>query len=166
MLAYIRLHRLLPRFTLGALTLSIAVLAGCRTTSPSVRVLGVEQARRVAVASSLVVFVEVVNPTQRELTLSRLEYRVRAKSWFESEGAVHLVRQIGAGSSAIVEIPVPVERPSQLEDGSIPYTLEGKLFAREDSFERSWRVAVRGALGARLGEGGAPMRVTVVDEAE
>ncbi|HLU68409.1 MAG TPA: hypothetical protein VKZ63_19125, partial [Kofleriaceae bacterium] len=81
-------------------------------------------------------------------------------AWFESEGAVSLSRQVGAGSSAVVEIPVPVTHPAD-GDGTIPYTLEGKLFAREDRMERSWDVAVRGALGAAAGGAAGPVRVTV-----
>ncbi|HYU15948.1 MAG TPA: hypothetical protein VEL05_07755 [Candidatus Acidoferrum sp.] len=127
-------------------------------------VLGVEQARATQAAPrrSLVVFVEVVNPTQRDLRLSRLEYRVHADSWFETQGQVRLAREIGAGQSAVVEIPVPVQHASSAHDGAIPYSLEGKLFALEDNIERSWRVAVRGAIG-RAGERSSPVRVTVVD---
>lgn len=124
-------------------------------------VLGVEQAPRSATPrAALLVFVEVVNPTNRDLHLSRLEYRVRAASWFEGAGQVQLAREIGAGQSAVVEIPVPVRHSSAARDGSIPYTLEGKLFAIEDHIERSWNVAVRGAIG-RAGDGSAPVRVTV-----
>lgn len=126
-------------------------------------VLGVQETKA-APQSALLVFVEVVNPTSRALTLSRLEYRVRASSWFESEGKVTLTRQVGAESSAIVEIPVPVQRAASEEDGRIPYVLEGTLFAQEDRAERSWDVAVKGALGsAQTGDRGSPIRVTVVD---
>ena len=129
------------------------------------KVLGVQESRSQAPRNALLVFVEVVNPTQSALTLSRLEYRVRATSWFESSGEVRITRQIGAESSAVVEISVPVERAVSGDDGSIPYVLEGKLFAREDLRERSWDVAVRGALGnaQATGDGAAPIRVTVVD---
>jgi hypothetical protein len=85
---------------------------------------------------------------------------VRAESWFESAGQVQVARDIGAGQSAVVEIPVPVRHVST-DRGSIPYSLDGRLFALEDQIERSWRVRVRGALG-RAGERSAPTRVTVV----
>ena len=141
-----------------------AASGGCATGArPRVNVLGVQETRA-APKSGLLVFVEVVNPTSRSLTLSRLEYRVRAASWFESKGQVQLTREVGAESSTIVEIPVPVQQSVSAEDGTIPYVLEGKLFAREDRAERSWDVAVKGALGsAQSGERGAPIRVTVVD---
>lgn len=134
-------------------------LSACSAASPRVTVLGVEQAPAAATARrSLLVLVEVVNPTQRGLHLSRLEYRVRATSWFESAGQVQLSREIGAGESAIVEIPVPVGHTAAHEH-AIPYTLDGRLFALENHIERSWRVAVRGAIG-RAGDRAGPVRVT------
>jgi hypothetical protein len=158
MSGHIRLH---------ALGLALAAILGAcgAHNSPRVSVLGVQESNA-APRASLVVFVEVVNPTSRALTLSRLEYRVRARSWFESAGKVSLSRQVGAESSTIVEIPVPVAHSAKNDEGVIPYVLEGKLFAHEDRLERSWNVAVKGALGAaQASDGGStPIRVTVVDQ--
>jgi hypothetical protein len=153
---HIRLH--------GLAVLLAGFVAGCAAgSSPRVNVLGVEESSA-APRASLLVFVEVVNPTSRALTLSRLDYKVRASSWFESAGQVRLSREVGAESSTIVEIPVPVDRAATADGGMIPYVLEGRLFAREDRLERSWNVAVKGSLGvAQTGAGGAPIRVTVVD---
>lgn len=152
------------RFAL-LLAAGASAASACATASPRVTVLGVEQAPAPATARhSLLVFVEVVNPTQRDLHLSRLEYRVRAASWFESAGQVQLAREVGAGESAVVEIPVPMREAGAAQGGSVPYTLEGKLFALEDHVERSWKVQVRGALG-RAGDPRSPVRVTaVIDE--
>ena len=163
MSGHIGLHTPLYRGAFLAACLA-ALVAGCGgANKPRVNVLGVQETRA-APRNALLVFVEVVNPTSRALTLSRLEYRVRATSWFESAGQVRLARQIGAQSSAVVEISVPVERAASQEDGRIPYVLEGKLFAQEDRMERSWDVAVKGALGsAQTGDRGSPIRVTVVD---
>ena len=148
-----------------AVATGAASASACATASPRVTVLGVEQAPTPAAArNSLLVFVEVVNPTGRDLHLSRLEYRVHAASWFESAGQVQLARDVGAGESAVVEIPVPMRESSAARDGSVPYTLEGKLFALEDHVERSWKVQVRGALG-RAGDPRSSVRVTaVIDE--
>ncbi|HWM84670.1 MAG TPA: hypothetical protein VNO33_02505 [Kofleriaceae bacterium] len=137
------------------------LVTACASSGPRVTVLGVEQTHATP-RRELLVFVEVVNPTSRDLRLSRLEYRVRADSWFESAGQVALARDIGAGQSAVVEIPVPVRHAGSAHDGSIPYTLEGKLFAHEDHIERSWNVKARGAIG-RAGEPGSAVRVTAVD---
>jgi hypothetical protein len=152
------------RLLLLALAATSFVTSACASASPRVTVLGVEPSRASLAAprSSLLVFVEVVNPTGRDLRLSRLEYRVRADSWFESEGQVRLAREIAAGQSAVVEIPVPLRGAGTAHDGAIPYSLEGKLFALDDNIERSWRVAARGAIG-RAGERGSPVRVTVVE---
>jgi hypothetical protein len=122
-----------------------------------VTVLGVEQPHKTA-RRSLLVFVEVVNPSSRDLRLSRLEYKVRADSWFESQGQVRVERDIGAGSSAVVEISVPVQHTGASHAATVPYTLEGKLFALEDKIERSWNVAVRGAIGRS--DRNSPVRVT------
>jgi hypothetical protein len=150
---YLRRH-------VSLLAIALTVLASaCATSSPRVTVLGVEQAH--TTRRSLLVFVEVVNPTGRDLRLSRLEYKVRAASWFESSGQVQVERDIGAGSSAVVEIPVPVRQTGESHASSIPYTLEGRLFALEDKIERSWKVAVRGAIGRN--DRSAPVRVTAAD---
>ena len=151
---YLRRH-------VSLLAIALTVLASaCATSSPRVTVLGVEQAHTTP-RRSLLVFVEVVNPTSRDLRLSRLEYKVRAASWFESSGQVQVERDIGAGSSAVVEIQVPVRQTGESHASSIPYTLEGRLFALEDKIERSWKVAVRGAIGRT--ERSAPVRVTAAD---
>jgi hypothetical protein len=113
---------------------------------------------------SLVVFVEVTNPTDRNLQLSRLEYQVHADSWFESKGQVRVTREIAPKESAVVEIPVPVEHAGQVSEGKVPYSLEGRLFAVEDHVEHSWKVALHGVLGLAGGPDG-PVRVTAVYEA-
>lgn len=160
MTAHLGLHgRLFRALTLAGL---IAVAACGASTSPRVNVLGVQQTNS-APRQTLTVFVEVVNPTGQNLKLSRLEYQVRADAWFDTQGAVRLSREIGAQSSAVVEIPVPVKSASAADDAQIPYTLVGRLFAQEDSGERSWQVSVKGALGAMAGGQGAPLRVTVVE---
>jgi hypothetical protein len=151
---YLRRHLPLLAIALAAF------VSACATSSPRVTVLGVEQAHQTP-RRSLLVFVEVVNPSSRDLRLSRLEYRVRADSWFESSGQVEVEREIGAGSSAVVEIPVPVRHAGESHAGSIPYTLEGRLFALENKIERSWKVAVRGALGRA--DRNSPVRVTAAD---
>jgi hypothetical protein len=154
MLGYLRRHA----FTVLAIALA-AVVSGCAAGSPRVTVLGVEQARTTP-RRSLLVLVEVVNPTGRDIQLSRLEYKVRADSWFETAGQVRVERDIGAGSSAVVEIPVPVQHAGTARPGAIPYTLEGKLFALEDKIERSWKVKARGAIGRA--DRTSPIRVTAV----
>lgn len=153
-------RRLLPSW-LAAAALGLA-LSACAGQAPSVAVLGVSPPRVAPQGSGdrvLFVFVEVHNPTSRDLELSRLEYRLRAQAWFEAAGNVPLHRDIAAGSSAVVEIPVPVKDGDAVEDG-VPYTLEGRIFALENEIERSWHVEVEGAFVRDL-EGGMARPVPV-----
>ena len=160
MTPHLGLHgRLFRALTLAGLC---AVAACGASTSPRINVLGVQQTNR-APRQTLTVFVEVVNPTAQNLELSRLEYQVRAHDWFDTKGEVKLSREVGAESSAVVEIQVPVKSGGAADAEQIPYTLVGRLFAHEDAGERSWPVSVKGALGAMAGGQGAPLRVTVVE---
>ncbi len=136
------------QLALGALAV-VAVSAGatgCAGQAPEVKVLGVTQPKQPVAEQRILVFVEVVNPGYHDLELSRLEYRFRASSWFKSEGHVALARQVAPGASAIVEIPVPVKGAPDEVAGGVPFSLEGKLFARDDRLERSWTVKAKGAL--------------------
>lgn len=133
---------------IATLVLLVAALAsGCANQGPQVKVLGVTQPRQPVAEQRVVVFVEVVNPGQRELQLSRLEYQFQASKWLSSQGRVALARNIAPGASAIVEIPVPVEKVAEGtgKDG-LGFTLQGRLFAQDDQLERSWSVKAKGAL--------------------
>ena len=88
-MSYLGLHARMSSWLGAAALFALLAATGCTSTAPRIKVLGVEQTRR-APRQSLVVFVEVVNPTGRNLTLSRLEYRVRAQAWFETKGEVRL----------------------------------------------------------------------------
>jgi LEA14-like dessication related protein len=156
MLAYLNPHRL--TLLLGAGILA----AGCATASPEVKVLGVSQPRAQQAEQVVVVFLEIVNPTGRSLELSRLDYRLSAPDWLDTEGRVGLSRAVSAGSSTIVEIAVPVRRPDV--PVAMAYSLEGTLFARENRIERSWSVAVTGALAERNARAGSA-RVRLAERA-
>ena len=138
-MSHIRLHGLI-------LTLAL-VLLGCSGASPNVAVLGVARpAAPVAAKKRLVVYVEVHNSLGRHLEFSRLEYRLSAQPWFATDGNVEIKRAIGAGSSAVVEIEVPVEIDGDTAAADVAYTLDGRLYAQEDRIERSWKVRVHGLL--------------------
>lgn len=129
---------------------SLAALAvsACSSASPQLKVIGVGQAQSrgpgVGDARMLVVFVEVVNATQRDLELSRLEYELAADSWFSSEGAVRLSRDLTARGSVVVEIPVPYK--PRVAAGEVAYTFRGKLYANDAHVERSWKLDQNGVL--------------------
>jgi len=145
------------------LTLVLALMAGCGASSgPVVSVLGAEQPRLLA-SRSLVVFVEVHNPSSRDLRLSRLDYRLDADEWFQTRGTVPVRRAVAAGTSAILEIEVPLKGPAG-GAAQVGYQLQGRLFALENAVERSWPVSAQGALhGDRLGFRAQPARVEVAE---
>jgi hypothetical protein len=123
------------------------LLAACAAPSPQVKVLGVSEASAPPrPARELVVFVEVVNPTAHDLRLSRLEYRLKADQWIDSDGHVPITRDVAADSSMVVEIPVPVRDQGKAADIEVPYTLRGRLFVVDKQMERSWPVEVQGML--------------------
>lgn len=162
---------------LFAIALFTAAVA-CGGATPQVNVLGVsEKQARASQASprTVLVFLEVVNPTKLELRLSRLEYQFNAESLFSVDGAVALSRAVQAGASAVIEVPVQLSalraaaRQGAAEpapDGSVLYSLEGKLFALTERSERSWTVKVHGVLSpdAIVGVHRSPrVRVRIAD---
>lgn len=144
------------------------VLAACSGPAPQVKVLGVSEAHGRATpvptrARELLVFVEVVNPTARDLQLSHLEYRLEADAWFASDGKVPITRAVAADSSMVVEIPVPLRDRGAGADSEVEYTLEGRLFVLDKQMERSWPVQVRGTLKRDQVGSGHPVRIRVAD---
>ena len=155
----------LQKPTLAVILLcALTAAVGCASHSPKVQVLGVQSTVMASSQpSQLLVFVEVVNPGSRPIELSRLEYRVSAESWFRGQGQVPVSRQVPAGSSAVIEIPVPVKSGGAASAEGVAYRLEGRLFAVEDHVERSWDVEVDGKLGAPLSGQGGPVRVIAAE---
>jgi hypothetical protein len=122
--------------------------AGCAPKTPQLKVLGVGQATSAEHRSGqrmLVVYVEVVNRTDRDLELSKLDYKVAAESWFSNEGSVRLSRVVGPNATAVVELPVPFQARGEAPAG-VAYSLRGKLFAQDSQLERSWDVRADGRL--------------------
>jgi len=116
----------------------ILAFAGCATArSPELRVLGVHEAPR-----HEVVFVQVTNPANRPMQLTKLEYRFAAGSETISQGALDLARDVPAGEAIVVEIPMDVA-PRE------PLTLRGKLTAVTDQIVRSFNVSAEVQPGAK-----------------
>ena len=98
--------------------LALGLAVGCRgTTSPELRVVGVQEALR-----HDVVFMQVTNPASHAMRLTKLEYTFAADGTTVSEGEVSLAREVPAGAAVVVEIPL--ESPSEK-----PLTMSGKLTA-------------------------------------
>jgi len=97
---------------------ALGVTVGCRTAgSPELHVLGVQEA-----SQHDVVFVQVTNPANHPMRLTKLEYTFAAAGATVSEGEVSLARDVPAGAAVVVEIPL--DGPSEK-----PLTLSGKLTA-------------------------------------
>jgi hypothetical protein len=147
------------RLAFVCLSLVAALAAGCATATPDVKVIGVSEARahRGSPDSErvLVLFVEVINDTARELRLSRLNYRMAADRWFTHDGVMPLSRTLLAHSSAVVEVPVPWVGHSA--GAAVPYQLNGTLVAVDERIERSFKVKASGTLEpGRIAVGESP----------
>lgn len=155
---------MLPFRVIVLLSLMSLALVACGSTTPQVRVIGVSHAKRshsqTGTGKVMVVFVEVVNPTDRKLNLSRLEYELAAEDWFSSTGKVTVSRPIGAKSTAVLEIPVPFSEPKAAK--MVAYTLKGTLYADDHDLLRSWNIHVNGVLdSSALAASSARIRVRI-----
>lgn len=125
------------RIVLALLIAIAGGVAGCATArSPELRVLGVhEEPRRD------VVFVQVTNPANRPIQLTKLEYRFAAGRETISEGELELARDVPAGEAIVVEVPVDAV-PRE------PLTLRGRLTAVTDQIVRIFNVTAEVQPGA------------------
>ncbi len=139
--------------------LSVLALTGCATVAPRVDVLGMAPH---AGADSALLFVEVTNPTQRPLELSRLRYNVQGPEEFKAQGEVRLERNVTAGASAIIEVPI---QTWHVAASGGPIILTGRLYARDESIERSWKISARGAMPGGQQSMDEPIRIRVADAA-
>lgn len=138
------------------LVIVLFAATACGSASPQVRVLGVTDTQPTSTRptkQTLLVFLEVVNPTKLELQLSRLEYQFSAESLFSVDGDIKLSRAVQAGAATVIEVPVQLSglrKPGHSSgepdtaDSEVIYSFEGRLFATADRVERSWNVRVRG----------------------
>lgn len=93
--------------------------------------LGVQDAAR-----HEVVFVEVTNPASHVMRLTKLEYKFAADGATVSEGAVDLAREVPAGSTVVVEVPLD-------SDKHTPMTLSGRLTAELDQMVKTFSVSAQ-----------------------
>jgi LEA14-like dessication related protein len=121
--------------------LSVAALAGVGSTgchsgkSPELRVLGVHEEPR-----HDVVFVQVTNPASKPMRLTKLEYTFAADGAKLSEGALSLARDVPAGASVVVEIPL--DSPSGLSTPPA-MTMSGKLTAELNQIVQIFSVSAK-----------------------
>ena len=134
-----------------AVVLSAAALSGACASAPKapVKVIGVANAHdRDDAGRMLLFFLEVRNPTSRQITLSQLDYQLEAKPWFVSEGRVRVSRSITAGGSAVIEVPVRLDRGNEDEERKVGvnYTFRGVLRVHSGAVDRDWPVRLNGEL--------------------
>jgi LEA14-like dessication related protein len=114
-----------------ALIVTFALATGCQSTggSPQLRVLGVHD----QIAAQQVVFVQVTNPANHPLKLTKLEYTFAADGATVSTGEVPLERDVPAGAAVVVEVPLD-------STSDKPMTLQGTLTTELDQVERTFPV--------------------------
>jgi hypothetical protein len=119
------------RAVLG-LSVLLAIATGCHTgRSAEVSVLGVHE------TPDAHVFVQVRNPANRPIRLTRLDYTfASARGATVSEGQIALAREIPAGAAAVLEVPLGTESTENLR-------LEGTLTAEQDQIVRTFTVAAQ-----------------------
>jgi hypothetical protein len=84
-----------------------------------------------------VVFVQVTNPANRSMKLTKLEYTFAADSGTTvSQGELELSRDVPAGAAVVVEVPMENPTPG-------PVTLTGTLTAQLDQIIQSFRVSAK-----------------------
>jgi LEA14-like dessication related protein len=107
------------------------VATGCRSAGgPQLRVLGVHDD---APTAHEVVYVQVTNPANQPMKLTKLEYTFAADGATVSTGEVPLARDIPAGAAVVVEVPLD-------STSDKPMTLQGKLTAESDQVVRTFDV--------------------------
>jgi LEA14-like dessication related protein len=117
--------------TFLATLFSIAIATGCQSAggNPQLRVLGVHD----QISAQQVVFVQVTNPANHSLKLTKLEYTFAADGATVSTGEVPLERDVPAGAAVVVEVPLD-------STSDRPMTLQGTLTTELDQVERTFPV--------------------------
>jgi len=109
-----------------------AALAACHPgKTPELRVLGIHDAP----PAHEVVFVQVSNPANQPMRLQKLEYTFAADGATVSTGELDLERDVAAGSTVVVEVPLNSD-----SDASKSMTLQGVLTAELDQIVRTFQV--------------------------
>ena len=118
----------------GFAILVAAVVAACTPPAAAqLHVLGVQAAP----AHETVVFVQVLNRAARALRLSRIEYSFAAAGEAPTHREVELSRDVEAGGTVVVELPVEFDEPTTTH----VLKLDGLLFAQLDQLEQTFPVS-------------------------
>jgi hypothetical protein len=125
-----------PSYLLCAL-LAILAVSGCATSKPYVSVVGTSHAT--SAPNSLVVVVEIHNPTTTPLRLSQLDYTLaRRGDDSRTRGSVTLRDTVAPGHTSTVDIEVPLSAGANRNSA---YDLSGRLRGFAGDVELNWRIA-------------------------
>ena len=113
------------------LFLTLAACAG-GGGSPQLRVLGVHDRN----TTHETVFVQVTNPANHPMRLTRLQYAFAASGQTVAQGEIPLERDVEAGAAAIVEVPFEGEATGQM-------TMTGRLTTTLDRIEQTYSVSAQ-----------------------
>lgn len=119
------------RFSLVVLFGLVVFACQSAGSNPQLRVLGVHD--QIATQQQQVVFVQVTNPANHPLKLTKLEYTFAADGATVSTGEVPLERDVPAGAAVVVEVPLD-------SSSDKPMTLQGTLTTELDQVERTFPV--------------------------
>lgn len=110
-----------------------ATAAGCATSrGPELRLVGVNN----RVPRHEVFYLQVTNPANRPMRLTKLEYTFAAGSMKVYEGEIAFEREVPAGQAVVVEVPLDHE-----VNAPEPTALRGKLTAVLDEIVRTFPVS-------------------------
>jgi LEA14-like dessication related protein len=130
----------MPRSLLVSLAaLAVLLVGACATPRPFVSVVGASQTT-VAEARSLIVVVEIHNPTRTPIELSTLEYTLKQAGTDRGGGRVTLEGTVAPGGSLTVDIAVPVSGGMSAE----ALDLRGKLRGFAGDVQVNWSIAADG----------------------
>jgi hypothetical protein len=125
------MRSLLLSLTLACL---VAPLSACHPPKPpQLTVIGSSAGEM----ANQVVFVQVSNPANRPMRLTKLEYTFAADTGTTvSQGELELSRDVPAGAVAVVEVPLDAQPVG-------PVTLTGTLTAQLDEIVQSFQVSAK-----------------------
>lgn len=138
----------------GLSGLSIA----CAPATPEIRLLGTANGTYRAQSSEgrvVRAFVEVVNPGDSALDLSRMRYTLHTSNARASVGDIALRRSLPGHSSTVIEVPMVLTRtrgPDIVQRPALhglDYVLSAQLYARGNRLAHSWQVRTSGRLDDR-----------------
>jgi len=142
-------HLVPPRLLIVIALLATPLAAGCGGAPKTpVKVIGVSDAHGRDASRMLLFFLEVRNPTRRDIQLSQVDYELEAKPWFATTGRLQVARSIAAGGSAVIQVPVRLDDTGVGAGAAsgVAYTFQGVLHVRAGSVDRDWPVRVNGEL--------------------